>query len=126
MSYAVYKSLHLGSLFLLFFSLGGLWLLYSVERVGAGFKKPLFILHGISWFVVVVAGFGLIARLGTAFPWPLWIYIKLLIGILLGFAPLLFQKTIKKSGQKGIIAQGVFLFIMFLIVAAVFTVYKRF
>lgn len=125
MSYMFYKSLHFGSLFLLFFSLGGLWLFYSAEKVGAGFKKSLFILHGISWFVVVVAGFGLIARLGIAFPWPLWIYIKLLIGILLGMAPLLFQKTIRKSGQKAI-AQGIFLFLMFLIVAAVFTVYKRF
>ena len=123
MSYIFYKSLHLGALFLLFFSLGGLWLFYFRE-VGDGFKRQLLILHGISWFVVIFAGFGLIARLGIAFPWPLWIYIKLFIGILLGLAPLLFRKAIKGTGQKKT-AQGMFLFVVVLVVLALLSVYRK-
>ena len=123
MSYIFYKSLHLGSLFLLFFSLGGLWLFYSREE-GNVFKRQLLILHGISWFLVIVAGFGLIARAGIAFPWPLWIYVKLFIGVLLGFVPLLFRKAIKGTGQKKT-AQGMFLFVVVLVVLALLSVYRK-
>ena len=125
MSYMFYKSLHLGSLFLLFFSLGGLWLFHSMDKEKRAFKKQLLILHGISWFLVILAGFGLIARLNVAFPWPLWIYVKLFIGIFLGFAPLLFRKTGKKSGRKKA-SQGMFVFLICLIIFAVFSVYRKF
>ena len=123
MSYIFYKSLHLGSLFLLFFSLGGLWLFYF-RKMGSVFKRQLLILHGISWFLVIIAGFGLIARSGIAFPWPLWIYIKLFIGVLFGLAPLLFRKVIKGTGQKKA-AQGMFLFIVFLAILALTSVYRK-
>ena len=125
MSYSVYKSLHLGGLFLLFFSLGGLWLLYAVGKTVPVLKKQLLALHGVSWLVVFIAGFGLIARTEIDFPWPVWIYVKLLIVIFLGLSPLLFRKTLREP-QKNRKIQMAVLILILLGFLAVYSVHAKF
>lgn len=103
MSYDFYKILHLSLICLLILSLGGLALFYSYQSPGQiidkGFKKLLLGLHGISLFVIFVAGFGLIAKLKIPFPWPSWIYIKMGVWLVLALSPVLLRKNffIKKS-----------------------------
>ena len=124
MSYTFYKSLHLGGLLLLFFSLGGLWLLYAVGKTVPTLKKQLLVLHGVSWLVVFIAGFGLIARMAIEVPWPFWIYVKLLVGIFLGLSPLLLRRTLKEP-QKNKKIQMAFLILFLLSFLAVYSVHAK-
>ncbi len=88
MSYETYKILHITGVLALFMSFGGLIVL------GAGKKKRLLaITHGVALLVMLVAGFGLLARLGMAQPasWGGWVYAKfflwLIAGGLMAFIP---------------------------------------
>ncbi len=50
------------------------------------FRKLASIMHGISMFIVLLGGFGLLARLETihGMDWPLWVWAKLIIWIVMG------------------------------------------
>ena len=124
MSYAVYKSLHLTALFLLFFSIGGLWLFYSTGKTKHRLKKALLILHGTAWLTALIAGFGLLARLNTAVPWPGWFSVKLFVGILFGLIPFLFRKMLKKPNSFNKTLS--LLLTVFLIFTAVIAVHLKF
>lgn len=94
LSHTTYKVIHLLAIFLLFSSVGGLWALSA----GAGesrraVRRLLTATHGIALAVVVVAGFGMMARLGIMASWPPWIWIKLGIWILVGAMPTLLRRT---------------------------------
>ncbi|GAB4243743.1 MAG: hypothetical protein Kow00109_19610 [Acidobacteriota bacterium] len=82
-----YKVIHLAAIFLVLLSLGAACVDFagssdSVRRRSGWWA----ILNGVGLFVVIVAGFGLVARLGIAWPWPGWLVLKL--GIWLGFGVL--------------------------------------
>ena len=96
MSYNFYSILHFTSLTALSLILGALWGLYTQENFNKKIKTILLALHGITMFLIFLAGFGLIAKIKLDWPWPFWIYFKLIIWLALGFMPLI----IKKSGQK--------------------------
>ena len=80
MSYETYKILHISGLFAVFMALGGLIV------HGTGRKRLLAITHGVGLTVVLIAGFGLLARLGMAQPssWPGWIYAKFALWLIAG------------------------------------------
>jgi hypothetical protein len=84
--FAAYKSLHIFGAFLLFTSLGGLVALQLVAResVPAALRRLLGALHGTSLLILLVAGFGMMARLGIMIQWPPWIFIKIVIWLALG------------------------------------------
>jgi hypothetical protein len=84
--FAAYKSLHIFGAFLLFTSLGGLVALQLVAResVPAASRRLLGALHGTGLLILLVAGFGMMARLGIMAQWPPWIFIKILIWLALG------------------------------------------
>lgn len=86
MSYETYKILHLIGLVVLFISLGALAFVPLEKR------KPLMILHGIASIVMLVAGFGLLARLGMARDMGTWVYIKIVIWLILGATPVILKK----------------------------------
>ena len=96
MSYTFYSSFHLISLLSLTLILGSLWGLYTHPNYNPKIRSLLLSLHGLIMFFILLAGFGLIAKIQLDFPWPLWIYLKLIIWFALGASPFL----IKKSGQK--------------------------
>ncbi|MBX7080441.1 MAG: hypothetical protein K1X88_14685 [Nannocystaceae bacterium] len=102
MSPEFYKALHLFGVFLLLCSLGGL----AMTAFGGGrdeaTRKRLTMLHGIAMLVVVVAGFGLMAKMGLMSTWPLWILVKLGIWLVLG-AAVAFVRRMPQLGRAWIV-----------------------
>ncbi|MEM1203110.1 MAG: hypothetical protein AAGN66_07760 [Acidobacteriota bacterium] len=87
MSYLTYKVLHLFAGFFAFFSVGGLVLRAmdaGTDKTAA--RKLAGMCHGIAMLLLVVSGFGLMARLGIPHNWafPPWIWGKLAIWTTLG------------------------------------------
>ena len=90
MSYTTYKMLHLVALFMMFGALA-LSLLQDQQ------SKLSKIYLGVSSFIVLVGGMGLMARLGVSHggAWPHWLKMKFIIwGIIAVGAPV----TIKRLG----------------------------
>jgi len=96
--YEAYKLIHIFGISLLIFSLGGLWLQAIDNRVpvsGRG-RKLLGMAHGAALLIILVAGFGLLARLGISHwvAWPWWVWGKVGIWVLLGMTPLVTRKSV--------------------------------
>lgn len=90
MSYEFYKILHFFGIMLLLTALGGLiaqaWLGQG-QSSSPRSPKLFAIVHGIALLVIFVAGFGLMAKKGLVTGmWPLWIFGKLGVWLLLGAA----------------------------------------
>ncbi len=86
MSVEFYKILHLLAAFMVLISLGGL-ATHAANGGGRDSNKvraPLSVLHGLGLVISLVAGFGLIAKVGTGF--PIWVIMKLVIWLILGIA----------------------------------------
>lgn len=98
MSYEFYKILHICGLMLLFFGLSSAMTLKmaGVQFTGA-VKKLAFITHGVGLFIMLVGGFGLLARLGFVHGMPNWAIAKIVIWVLLGGA----ISVAKRKGQIG-------------------------
>jgi len=81
--YAAYKVIHIFGVIFLFLSLGA-YLMLSSNKVETG-RKLAGISHGIAAFIILLGGFGLLARLGfsSMSSWPSWIWIKLAIWLVL-------------------------------------------
>jgi hypothetical protein len=47
-------------------------------------QKSVAITHGIGMVLVLVGGFGMLARLGIFWPWPGWVIGKIIIWLVLG------------------------------------------
>lgn len=84
MSYLTYKILHLVAILFLFTSLGSLAVLGRSEK--ASLRKLAGIVHGVSVVVILVAGFGLLARLGFFGNIPAWAWVKLALWAVLAAA----------------------------------------
>ncbi len=85
MSYELYKVIHLVGLSLVVLSLGGI-LLYTLNggvKASNSFRKGAMITHGVGLLLLLVAGFGMLARLGIH-SFPGWIVGKLVIWAFLG------------------------------------------
>lgn len=79
-----YKVIHLAAVLLVLLSLGAA----CVDSAGGSAETRRrsgwwAILNGVGLLVILIAGFGLVARLGIPWPWPGWLVMKL--GIWLGF-----------------------------------------
>ena len=86
MELAAYRVLHVLSAFLLFTALGGL-LLASRAGVTTGVsRKTAGMTHGIALILLLVTGFGALARIGLSNPaiWPAWLWLKALIWLVMG------------------------------------------
>lgn len=82
-SYSFYKIMHFVGIFMVFSGLGGqcLHALNSGDKDHKG-KKWLGIMHGVGLLLALVAGFGLLARLGVGL--KSWVIVKLAIWVILG------------------------------------------
>jgi hypothetical protein len=86
LSYEIYKLFHLFGIIMLFVSVGGI-MLYALNggtKVDNTWRKTAAITHGIGLVFILVAGFGLLARVGMSWPWPGWVFVKLIIWLVLG------------------------------------------
>ena len=84
-SVAVYKNIHLIGVFMVLMALGGL----LVHRINGGtqdhaWRKPVAMTHGVGLLLILLGGFGMLARLGIFWPWPGWVTVKVIIWIVLG------------------------------------------
>lgn len=85
-SYSVYKLLHILGVLVLFLALGGVTL-HAVNGGGrdtATRRRLALATHGIGLFIILLGGFGMLARLGINTGFPGWIWGKLAIWVLLG------------------------------------------
>lgn len=99
-SYEVYKIIHLLGIMFLFGSIGGLcmasmWV--NSQNSGSG-RKLAAITHGIALIIILVAGFGLLARIGIMGEWPLWVWLKLVIWVILGGVVVLIKRMPNAAG----------------------------
>lgn len=85
-SYSVYRVVHLFGIFLLLVVLGGMS--WGAARGGpaAPSSRLGMVLHGLGLFIVLLGGFGLLARIGVmhGMNWPGWVWAKLAIWLVLG------------------------------------------
>lgn len=85
-SLLVYKFFHLTGIMMVFLALGGA----MVHAINGGAKttnqwrKAVGITHGIGIVLILVSGFGMLARLDIPWPWPAWIIVKMLIWLVIG------------------------------------------
>ena len=79
----MYKALHILGLFLVFTGLGGL-MVQTVTGTGDNrqARRLTGIAHGVGLLIVLVTGFGSLAKLGVGF--GLWVWIKVAIWIVIG------------------------------------------
>ena len=85
LSFDVYKIVHFFGMFSLFFAYGGLLMFHHMGGPKtAPARKKVAILHGIALFLILLGGFGMLARLEMHFPFPLWIWIKLAVWLAMG------------------------------------------
>ncbi len=81
-SYSAYKVAHLAGVLLVMLSLGSLFVSNALGKEGAAWRAYSAALNGIGMILVLVAGFGLMARLGVGFEG--WLLLKILIWMALG------------------------------------------
>ena len=96
--HAVYNLLHLFGIMLMLSALGA-----SVAVAVAGdssprLKKLAGLAHGIALLIILVGGFGMLARLGIGGDWPLWVWLKLVIWVIFGAATVLVRRIGEKAG----------------------------
>ena len=85
MSYQFYKILHLVGLASLLISLGmGIAYFLANQSQKKSMRAWVFVLHGLGLAVLLVSGFGLLARLGLVSGMPGWVIAKLVIWGLMG------------------------------------------
>jgi uncharacterized membrane protein SirB2 len=89
MSPEIYKLLHLTGLIFLFTGIGG-FLALNKENVRHG--KFAVYLHGVGLVLLLVSGFGLVAKLQIGFPW--WIIVKVVVWLFIGGALALAKREV--------------------------------
>lgn len=98
MSYEFYKIAHLLGIFLLTSGLMGVFFtVWSGTAFQGKIKSMSFALHGIGLLIMLVSGFGLLARMGLVAGLPTWVYFKL--GLWAFFA--LAISVLKRKGHLG-------------------------
>lgn len=81
----IYRNIHLLGVFMVLVALGGA-VLHGMMNQGKDltWRKVISVTHGLGLVLIVVAGFGMLARLGISWPWPGWVWGKVVVWVLLG------------------------------------------
>lgn len=92
-SLQVYRLIHFLGILLLFIGLGGILIShFSGATLKKGAKIMAMASHGVGLFLIILGGFGMLARLGITDGLPGWIYAKLAIWVYFGAAIVLVKK----------------------------------
>jgi len=94
MSLMFYKVLHIIGILMLFLSIGGAIIRASIDQKTEKLEKFVLMNHGIALIIIVIAGFGMLAKLGMVFTG--WVVVKIIIWLLMGALIL----PIKKMPEK--------------------------
>ncbi|CAN5741356.1 hypothetical protein BH23GEM6_BH23GEM6_07430 [soil metagenome] len=97
-SYQFYNLVHIIGLVLLMIGLTGIFLNTNAQRTDRMGRRVPFLFHGLGVFLILLGGFGMLARLGIVHgaSWPGWIWVKVAVWALLAIAallPLRFPRT---------------------------------
>jgi hypothetical protein len=98
MSYEVYKLLHVVGVLFLFVALGGL--IHggiTGTKKGSGGRRLAMATHGVALALILVAGFGLLAKLRIMADLPGWAWTKLGVWLVLGAAPALVGRAAPRA-----------------------------
>jgi hypothetical protein len=82
MPYQFYQIIHLIGVFMVFIAYGGLIVRSATGSQDKGLRRLGGITSGIGLLLILVGGFGLLARLN--YGWPTWVLIKIAIWVALG------------------------------------------
>ncbi|MCA9682632.1 MAG: hypothetical protein KC457_10585 [Myxococcales bacterium] len=94
MSYQFYNLLHILGIVLVFMAIGG-WAFHGINGGTKESNKARGLLaatHGIGVLLILVAGFGMLAKMGGSNMFPGWIHPKLLIWVLVAASPAIFNR----------------------------------
>ena len=86
-AYQIYKIIHVVGVLFLFLSVGAV-VIHSIgggEKSAIPARKLVAASHGIGLLLLLVSGFGLLARLQIPWPFPNWIWAKVIIWLLFAF-----------------------------------------
>ena len=89
MPYPVYKLIHFLGLIMVVGALvaAAMHILRGGTRADDQYRKWIRVLHGVGMFLLVLGGFGMLARLGVMHGgFPMWVNVKLVIWVLFGAA----------------------------------------
>lgn len=92
----IYQVLHFLGIFMIFLGYGGLIVRSLTAGDDTRLRKLGAITSGIGLFLVLLGGFGLLARLG--YGWPVWILVKVVIWFALGFLIMLINRKSQLAG----------------------------
>lgn len=111
MSEPTYRLLHFAGLLLLYGAIGCI-----AMHKGEG-KPPKLgtILHGVGLVVMLVAGFGMLARMEIHWPWPSYVMVKVGLWVALGALPILMRKKILPGVLGLLVAAGIGTFAFWLV-----------
>jgi hypothetical protein len=94
MPLSLYRVLHLIGLFLVYLGLGAQAAAAKEDNPKDHFIwKTAGMTHGIGMLLSLIGGFGLLAKLGIAWPWPIWVWAMLVSWLALGAAPVFAKKS---------------------------------
>ncbi len=95
MPYTVYKLIHLIAILFLFTTAGGvaLYVANGGKRENNVAGRWVSMIHGLTLVLILVSGFGLVARIGTGF--ELWVWAKFALWFVIGSLALL---PLRKTG----------------------------
>lgn len=98
MSYEFYKISHLLGIFLLVSGLMGVFFtIWAGTPLQGKVKSASFALHGTGLLIMLVSGFGLLARMGLVQGLPTWVYFKLALWAFFALA----VSILKRKGHLG-------------------------
>ena len=92
-----YKILHIAGIFFLLFSLSSTIIL-SRNKIAT--SRTLYsMIHGISLFIIIFSGFGMLAKIdiNNASDWQIWVWVKLIIWLVMGISVYLIKRFPKYS-----------------------------
>lgn len=96
MSYSFYQILHIFGIAMLLIAIGGVFVhaANSPEKNANAVRRILLTMHGIGSFLILLAGFGLLAKLGEVSGFPAWLWPKLAIWLILSLAIVLPYRSV--------------------------------
>lgn len=98
MTFEFYKIIHMAGLICLFFGFGGLLVAsYSGVQLKTPARIMSFATHGIGLLLLLLGGFGMLAKMGIMAHLPGWAVAKLIIWILMGLG----ISLVKRKGYIG-------------------------
>ncbi|KAA3610045.1 MAG: hypothetical protein D8M58_07600 [Calditrichaeota bacterium] len=82
MSIAFYNVLHVIGIIMLFLGIGGAIVRSYLAQDSPGLEKLVLINHGVGLLLILIAGFGQLAKIGMQF--SSWVVVKIIIWLFMG------------------------------------------